>query len=105
MDKKIAMEQDLKSILNQSCKTVLLALSLLSISVTVTAQKKHKAVFVIADGIPADLLEELAMPNLMAITRTGGYARAHVGGEKGGYSETPTIRHMGKQTQCMGQRN
>jgi predicted AlkP superfamily pyrophosphatase or phosphodiesterase len=102
MDKRITMQQGLNAIVRQSRKTVLFGCTLLLITISVSAQKKHKAVFVIADGIPADLLEKLAMPNLKAIIKAGGYARAHVGGEKGGYSETPTISANGYNSLLTG---
>jgi hypothetical protein len=66
------------------------------------AQKKHKAIFVIADGIPADLIESLDMPALKAIAKEGGYARAHVGGERASYSETPTISAVGYNSLLTG---
>ncbi len=56
---------------------------------------KKKAVFIIVDGIPADVIEKLDLPNFDAIKKEGGYSKAIVGGEKGGYSQTPTISAVG----------
>jgi predicted AlkP superfamily pyrophosphatase or phosphodiesterase len=59
------------------------------------APRKQKAVFVLLDGIPADVIERVATPMLDEIAKTGGYARAHVGGELGGATETPTVSAPG----------
>lgn len=56
---------------------------------------QRKAVFVILDGIPADVLEKLETPILDEISSRGGYTRAFVGGLKGTYNESPTISSPG----------
>ena len=58
------------------------------------AQKK-KAVFIIVDGIPYDVIKKLNTPVLDAIAAKGGMVQAFAGGEKGTYSETPTISANG----------
>ncbi|MFM1962966.1 MAG: hypothetical protein RLZZ172_1811, partial [Bacteroidota bacterium] len=55
------------------------------------AQRTPKAVFIIADGIPADVLEKHPAPAMHALAAQGTYTRAYVGGERGGYSQSPTI--------------
>jgi hypothetical protein len=78
-------------------KKLLLAVLFITITATIGyAQNKiKKAVFIIADGIPADVIERLNTPNLKLIAGKGTYLRAHVGGEKGEYSQTPTISANG----------
>ena len=83
-------------------KRIIVILLCFLVAADLFAQKKHKAVFVIADGIPADLIESLPMPALKQITKNGGYARAHVGGDKGTYSETPTISAVGYNSLLTG---
>jgi predicted AlkP superfamily pyrophosphatase or phosphodiesterase len=63
--------------------------------VTRTGEPQRKAVFIILDGIPADVIERVHTPVLAEIAAAGGYARAHVGGELGGRTETPTISAPG----------
>ncbi|MFT5140169.1 MAG: putative AlkP superfamily pyrophosphatase or phosphodiesterase [Lysobacterales bacterium] len=50
----------------------------------------RKAIFIIIDGIPADVIERADTPNIDQISGAAGYTRAFTGGEIGGPSETPT---------------
>ena len=65
-------------------------------------QKTPKAVFIIVDGISADVIEKLNPPALEEISNTGAYTRAYVGGEKGTYTETPTISAVGYNSLLTG---
>lgn len=73
---------------------------LLAAAATLHAQ--NKAVFIIVDGIPADILEKTTTPAIDGIAQEGGYTRAWLGGEKGGYSESPTISAVGYNTLLTG---
>ncbi len=61
-----------------------------------------KAIFIIVDGVPADVLESTATPNLDEISGVGGYSRAFVGGIKGEESESPTVSAVGYNSLITG---
>lgn len=68
-----------------------------------TAQNRSKkAVFIILDGIPADVMERVNTSNLDKIAGEGGYSRGFTGGKIGGYSETPTISAVGYNSLLTG---
>lgn len=75
-------------------KTRILALLCLLLAGAASAQTR-KAVFIIVDGVPADMIERLHTPAIDEIAARGAYARAYTGGEVGGYSQTPTISAIG----------
>ncbi|WP_228466889.1 alkaline phosphatase family protein [Adhaeribacter swui] len=68
----------------------------------IAQNRQKKAVFIIVDGISADVLEKQNTPNLNKIAALGGYTRAYVGGQRGGYSETPTISAVGYNSLLTG---
>lgn len=57
--------------------------------------RTRKVVFIIADGIPADVLEKADLPTVRQLLAAGSYLPAHVGGELGAYTQTPTISAPG----------
>src|SRR5690606_36297291 len=71
-------------------------------SITGFTQPIKKALLVIVDGIPVDVIEKLNTPSLDLIAGKEGYTRAHVGGIKNSYSETPTISAVGYNSLLTG---
>lgn len=84
-------------------KTILtiVALCFTAFSYAQTGREK-KVLFIIADGIPSDVIEKVHTPALDSIARSGGYAHAYVGGAKNGYSQTPTISAVGYNSLLTG---
>ncbi|SDE04337.1 Type I phosphodiesterase / nucleotide pyrophosphatase [Mucilaginibacter pineti] len=72
------------------------------ISMAAIAQPKPKVVIVIADGIPADVMERLHPPAMQQIIKEGAYTRAYVGGNIGTYTQTPTISAPGYNDMLTG---
>ncbi|MDR9418606.1 alkaline phosphatase family protein [Gracilimonas sp.] len=84
--------------LNNQLAFLLLILIGLSFGCTSQNSKQKpapKAVYIILDGISADVLEQTDTPNLDKISKIGGYTRATTGGMAGGYSESPTASAIG----------
>jgi predicted AlkP superfamily pyrophosphatase or phosphodiesterase len=65
------------------------------------AQEK-KTLFIILDGIQRELLLKNPTPHLDQVMAEGGYYPAHVGGMRGGYSQTPTISAVGYNSLLTG---
>ena len=63
---------------------------------------ERKAVIIIVDGIPKDVIERLHVPVIYDIARTGSFGASYVGGETGMYNETPTISAVGYNTMLTG---
>lgn len=80
----------------------MIALLWIAASAANTNAQERKALFVLVDGIPADVIERLQPPHLNAIIAEGGYARAIMGGTRGGYSETPTVSAVGYNSLLTG---
>ena len=86
------------------CYAVLIWLMLTSFHGAVLAEPvpRPKVVFVIVDGIPADVIERVPTPAIDAIAAVGGYSRATVGGPIGTLGETPTISAPGYMSLVTG---
>ena len=61
-----------------------------------------KALFVVIDGIPADVIERVATPHIDSIAAVGAYGRASVGGPPGTAAETPTSSAPGYMSLVTG---
>jgi len=61
----------------------------------IIAISAKKVLFIIADGIPADVIENATIPNIKKIEKIGKYKRAYVGGDIDTYTETVTISAPG----------
>ena len=57
--------------------------------------QQRKAIFIILDGIPADVIESEETPVLDMIAAQGGYTRAIQGGMRDSYNQSPTISAVG----------
>jgi Uncharacterized proteins of the AP superfamily len=99
---RISFDEMKTSAVKNAIKIISFFLLLLLFVNNLSAQKIRKAIFIIADGIPADVIERIKTPALNAISKEGGYARAYVGGEKDGYSQTPTISAVGYNSLLTG---
>lgn len=56
---------------------------------------QRKAVFIIVDGIPTDVIEKVETPNLDEIAGKNGFTHAHVGGTKNSHNQSPTVSAVG----------
>lgn len=88
--------------MNRIFLSALAACSLFAACGTENGSATPKAVFIIVDGIAADVIESTPTPNLDEIAGIGGYARAYVGGEAGGESESPTVSAVGYNSLLTG---
>ena len=61
-----------------------------------------KAIYIIKDGIPTDIILKASTPNLDRIMNEGVFINSYVGGEIGGYSQTPTISSNGYASLATG---
>ncbi len=96
----------LKQVVRAGGATLLSLIAVLSLSACMTdattSAKIPKAVFIIVDGIPPDVVEQTATPVLDEIAAEGAYTRAYVGGAVGGVSESPTVSAVGYNSLLTG---
>lgn len=65
-------------------------------------EKRPKTLFVIVDGIPADVVERVNTPGIDAVGASGSYQRAYVGGEVGLVTQSPTVSAVGYMSLLTG---
>ena len=68
----------------------------------VVVNNMSKTLFVIVDGIPADVIERVSTPGIDAVAAKGSYQRAYVGGDLGTPTESPTISAVGYMSLLTG---
>ena len=68
----------------------------------VEVNKTPKTLFVVVDGIPADVIERVSTPGIDAVATKGSYQRAYVGGERGMPTESPTVSAVGYMSLLTG---
>ena len=84
-------------------KRFIIILCSLFATITLTAQNKtRKVIFVIIDGVPADVIEKHDLPNFKKIAQEGGFAHVMVGGKTGYYSQSPTLSAVGYNSVLTG---
>ncbi len=72
-----------------------IAVAMLVCMANLAMAQKKKAVFVIIDGVSRDILDKVSTPYLHEIAKEGGLINANQGGERNGYTQTPTISAPG----------
>lgn len=83
-------------------KSLIVSIIILCFTQSSMAQKTKKVIFVVVDGIPADVVKKVNTPSLDAIAKVGGFTESYVGGEKGGLSQSPTISAVGYNSLLTG---
>lgn len=76
--------------------------SILSFFCILHATAQRKALFVIVDGIPYDVIQKIDPPNLKKLAGPNGIVPTLIGGEKDGKTESPTISAVGYNTVLTG---
>ncbi len=75
----------------KTIRVLLITMLICSIFAVDSYGKKRKSVFIIIDGVPADVIERVSTPAIDEISARGGYSRAYMGGEINGPTQTPTV--------------